>query len=170
LSDHSLITWTELVTYFRDINIATKNNLYISLASCHGRYLYEGVDPELKSPYSGYISASKEVLVDEIIENFSEMFISLIEQGNLIEAYLSTSTGDSSFFYKDSKATFEDLMVITKYRMKNDPSYKEEVFDNAIFRHGIKMGLVTQDDLDLMMESAFVDIYERHKKAFEFNN
>lgn len=59
LSDRSLITWKELITFFREINIKTDNRLYITLATCYGRYLFEGVDSDKKSPYSGYISDRK---------------------------------------------------------------------------------------------------------------
>lgn len=88
--------------------------------------MYTGVEPNLKSPYSGYISASKKVMPDEIIEDFSSLFITLIEDGNLISSYLKAATEDTNFFYKDSKTTFEENMQQTKFRIYNDPNYRKE--------------------------------------------
>ncbi len=168
LSDRKLIKWKELIALFRDINIKTRNQLYITMATCFGRQLYEGVDPNEKCPYSGYISASKKVKTQEVIENFSELFIKLIEDGNLIKSYLDVSTDDSNFFYKDSKETFRLLMEETKNRMFNDPAYKEEIFKGTIFNNALDNGLVNQKILDAMMFKAYDDIYRRHKAAFDF--
>jgi hypothetical protein len=169
LNNNSLITWEELAACFRQINIASLNHLYISLASCYGRFLFEGVDPNLKSPYSGYISASKEVMADEIIDNFSEMFEHLIQCGNLIEAYISATTEVTSFYYKDSKTIFNEIMEQTKYKIRHDPKYKEEVLGGDIFRNALASGLASQKDLDSLMYQAYRSIYRRHKQALEFN-
>ncbi len=52
LADGSLIKWKELDDIFRDINIITKNNLFISMANCYGRYLFNGADPYKKNSIS----------------------------------------------------------------------------------------------------------------------
>ncbi|PWA07538.1 hypothetical protein [Flavobacterium laiguense] len=61
LKNNSTITWEVLSDLFRVINVNTCNKLYVTMATCYGRYLYKGIDPKKKSPYSGYISASQEV-------------------------------------------------------------------------------------------------------------
>src|ERR1043165_9129703 len=43
--------WENLVEYFRPINVITRNNLFITMATFYGRFLYLGVDPYQKSPY-----------------------------------------------------------------------------------------------------------------------
>lgn len=161
-----LISWLELVTKFRAINIATQNQLYLTMATCYGRYLFEAVDPELKSPYSGYISASQSVTVQEVMDSFSDVFERLIADGNLIGSYLASDA--ERFFYKDSKTTFEQLMEHMFDRMRNDPSFKEEVLDHPALIMGKNMGIIDEAGLDYMMGKVLADIYHRHKKAFEF--
>lgn len=87
-SNGELITWKELVDFIRPINIAICNKLFLTMATCHGRYLYKGVDTLHKSPFSGYISASIAVYPSEIIEKFTILFDRLIDYGNLVDAYL----------------------------------------------------------------------------------
>lgn len=167
-TDGSLIRWDELVNLLRAINIKTNNSLYLTMATCYGRFLFEGVNPEEKSPYSGYISASKEVKAEEVIESFAALFECLISCRNLVEAYLQASTDDRSFFYKDSKETFRIHMEEVRTRMFNDPSFKSEIFSGPLFEEALKKGVVDQPFLDKLMYQAFRDIYERHKKAFQF--
>jgi hypothetical protein len=167
-ADGELISWLELVTKFRPINIATQNQLYLTMATCYGRYLFEAVDPELKSPYSGYISASQSVTVQEVMDSFGDVFERLIADGNLIRSYLASDAEGGRFFYKDSKTTFEQLMEHIIDRMRNDPSFKEEVLDHPALIMGKNMGIIDDAGLDYIMGKALADIYQRHKKAFEF--
>jgi len=167
-AENELITWLELVTKFRPINTATQNELYITMATCYGRYLYQAVDPELKSPYSGYISSSQSVTVQEVMDSFSDVFERLAEDGNLIRSYVASDAEGARFFYKDSKTTFEQLMEHVIDRMRNDPTFREEVLDHPALIMAKKMGMLDDDGLDHMMGKALADIYSRHKRAFEF--
>jgi hypothetical protein len=56
-----IVVWEEIVDLLRVININTKNNLYITMGTYYGGYMFKGVNHHKKSPYSGYISAIKEV-------------------------------------------------------------------------------------------------------------
>ncbi|MFD0751269.1 hypothetical protein ACFQZS_14055 [Mucilaginibacter calamicampi] len=167
LKNYELITWVELVECFREINISTVNKLYITMATCHGRYLYEGVDPEQKSPYSGYISASKEVLLDEVVQDFSQLFESLIAKGNLVEAYFDLDA-TSNFFYKDSEATFVENIKMVKNQFDSDPAFKQSFYDDVratLSHYGYDMSDL---EIETMRRQAHDSIIRRHRKAFEF--
>jgi hypothetical protein len=169
LSDGGLLTWKELVDLFRPINIKTCNKLYLSLASCNGRYLYKGVHPYDKSPYSCYISASTSVNIEEILAEFTILFEKVVEKGNLISATNEISEEGTKFYYKDSEETFKEAFRVTASTFMTDPSIKESVLREA--RDLIeKEGLQMPHDLtfELVAPIALRDTYERHKKAFDF--
>ena len=171
LQDGSLITWKDLIGTFRAINIITKNNLYISLATCFGRYMFEEVDSDLKSPYSCYISAIEEVLPSEIVDQFSLLFENLIEQCNLVKAYLFMQTNGSAFFYMDSEETFKAAFKISSDRLKYDLDLRTEIIDQA--RELINKGEMTMSENDLyeiVLIDVLKDYYERQKKTFEFED
>lgn len=163
-----LITWAELIEKFRLINVATINELYLTMATCYGRHLFEAVQPELKSPYRGYISASQSVTVQEVMDSFTDVYERLITDGNLIRSYLASDAEQSRFYYKDSEETFRQLMDLTFDRLQNDPTYKDEILDNSALRPIYDSGLLPDEILTEFMRHAFVDIYNRHKQAFEF--
>lgn len=165
LADGSLITWKELVELFRPINISTKNNLFITMATCYGRYLYKGVDAYKKSPYSGYISASKEVLADEILEDFTLLFEELISRYNIIEAYLELEKKGSNFYYKDSETTFEDAFLLTIEQHKNDLQFKEEILLDTEKNTGKRP---TEEEFQFIFDKVIIDIYKKQKESFNF--
>jgi hypothetical protein len=163
-----LVTWSELVEKFRFINLATVNQLYLTIATCYGRHLFEAVQPELKSPYRGYISASQSVTVQEVMDSFTDVYERLVTDGNLIRSYLDSDAEESRFYYKDSEETFRQLMEMTFDRLQNDPTYKDEILDHSELRQAYECGYIPEELLTSMMRHAFVEIYNRHKQAFNF--
>jgi len=44
LSSHEIMYWTELIEYFKDFNIISRNNLIVSLALCNGGYILSALE------------------------------------------------------------------------------------------------------------------------------
>jgi hypothetical protein len=169
LSNGELIEWKELVDLFRPINIITSNKLFITMATCNGRFLYKGVDPYQKSPYSGFISASTAVNSTEIVDKFSILFEHLIEGGNLVNAYLEMEKTESNFYYKDSERTFNESYEMTMNEFKNNQDYKDKFLQDAV-ESAKRMGEPKPDVemQELIFKKVTEDIYNKQKEAFEF--
>lgn len=170
-SNGELITWKELADLFRPINIAICNKLFLTMATCHGRHLYKGVDSFQKTPYSGYISASEAVYPSEIIEKFTILFDRLIDNGNLVDAYFIMDKTESNFFYKDTKTTFEESYQSILSKLTKDEAYKSN-FIEGVKTQAKKDGQPIFDEktLELIFQKALKDSYYKHKEAFEFND
>ena len=171
LSNKELITWTELADLFRPINIKTCNKLFLTMATCYGRHLYKGSVSNQKTPYSGYISANNAIYPSEIVEKFTILFEQLIENGNLVSAYLEMHKTESNFYYKDTKTTFEDNFKSVLEKLTNDKEYKLN-YINGVKNQAIKDGqeLPDEETLELIFQQALKDTYYQHKEAFEFTN
>ncbi len=171
LSNGELIAWEEIVDLLRPINITTSNKLFITMGTCNGRYLYKGVDPYKKSPYSGYISASTTVKAEEIYEKFGNLFEELIDNGNIVAAYLEMEKTGSSFYYKDSEGTFKDAFSTTLKELKENPDFKADILNGA--REDTKKatgGDITEKEAELILVIALNNIYKEQKKAFDFSD
>lgn len=170
LTDSSTITWEVLSDLFRDINVNICNKLYITMATCFGRYLYRGVDPRKKSPYSGYISASQEVTTGEVMEDFNLLFQSLIESTNLVKSYLDLEEKGSNFYYKDSEGVFKDSFQSVLDKLKNDDSFKKEILREAV-EEAKKSGKPIPDKEmeNYIFEKVLLDTYKIHSDAFNFD-
>jgi len=171
LSEKSLITWKELVDLFRPINIVTCDKLFLTMATCYGRNLYKGVDPYKKSPYSGYISASKAIYPSEIVAKYSILFEQLIDLGNLVAAYLKMEETESNFYYKDSKRTFEDSFQSYTDELMNNPEKKAKFIEDSI-KEVKQAGQPTPDDkmVDSVLKQVLGDLYVKQKEAFNFSD
>lgn len=169
LADGSFINWTELVDLFREININLCDKLFVTMATCNGRYLYKGGNAKLKSPFSGYISASKTVTVGEIMRDFTILFESLLKSYNIVESYIELDAKGSNFFYKDSKGVFEDSFASILAKMKSDPTIKQEILKVAM-EGSAKAGEPIPDEemKEFIFNKALKDTYDQHKKAYEF--
>lgn len=135
------------------------------MATCNGRYLYKGANSYEKSAYSGYISASKEITVKEILEDFELLFEKLIENGNIVHAYLELDKKGSNFYYKDSERTFEDAFKYTVWKQQNDPKFKEEILRDTEAATGKRP---TEDEYEIIFQQVVKDLYVKQKQAFDF--
>lgn len=171
LANGELLAWEELSDKFRPINILTRNRLFVTMGTCYGRFLYKGVDPYKKSPYSGYISARTAVDVRDIYEKFGLLFSELIDKGNIVEAYLIMEESGSDFFYKDSERIFDEAFKATWSQLQNDPKFREDMLNEGL-RHveettGAKLSSIDAEVILRMVQS---DIYLQQKKAFDFTD
>lgn len=170
LSEDTLITWSELIELFRPINIKTCNQLFITMATCYGRFLYKGVASDKKSPYSGYISASKAVYPEEIIDKYSILFEQLIDDGNLVDAYLEMEKHESNFYYKDSEGTFEDgfKSFLEKF---NDPEIKAKFIDDCLIETKRAGAPIPDEEMtEFIFQKALHDTYKIQKEGFNFRD
>src|SRR3569833_2144336 len=57
LASGELVSWLELADSLRWINIKTKHNLLISMATCHGAFLFSAVLPSHTAPCFAFIGS-----------------------------------------------------------------------------------------------------------------
>ncbi len=94
LSNGEHISWQELKEPMREINIACANNLYVSLATCHGANFLDMYKGELDKPcpFFGYIGADKEVNAVDFESSFTFFFQTLLTEDNLTNAIMALMT------------------------------------------------------------------------------
>ncbi|MBA9074740.1 hypothetical protein GGR22_002913 [Flavobacterium gossypii] len=169
LTDGSLIKWEELADLFREININTCDKLFITLGTCFGRFLYKGVNPYKKSPYSGYISASIEVNPEEVYIKFGKLFEELINRGNIVESYLEMEKTGSNFYYKDSKRIFEEAFNSSMQQLKD--GLRNEMLNESVKQVKNEIGAdIPPHMAEILFDLALRNIYLAHKKAFDFDD
>ena len=100
------------------------------MATCYGRFLYQGIFPYKKSSYSGYISAVQKVSTEEITDTFHLLFEELISTRNIVAAYEHIEKAKTNFYYKDMEAIFEENFRISKYELRTSDKFREEAFKN----------------------------------------
>jgi hypothetical protein len=169
LSDGSFVNWATLISNFRKINTNCCNELFVSMATCYGRFLYQGIFPYKKSPYSGYISAVEQVSPEDIIETFHTLFEELISTRNIVAAYEHIEKAQSNFYYKDMKAVFEDNFRISELELRTSPAFRKEAFKNANKKaRADGFPELTKEDEETLIDAVCRDLYVQRKADFFF--
>lgn len=92
LASGELITWDELSDLLRPINVATRLNLFVSLATCHGERLVYAMNPVAAAPAWGLVGPRAEIDGRSLLSFFSRFFASLLSDPS-IERALGTDGG-----------------------------------------------------------------------------
>lgn len=82
LSSGEFVSWQDLKISLIELNIATKNNLFILLATCYGAYLAEIILPTDRSPCWGMVGPIGQISTDLLFKSFSSFYAELLATGN----------------------------------------------------------------------------------------
>lgn len=89
LADQTPVSWVELKTALAKLNQATRCNLFVTLAACHGAMLMETLDVHDRAPCWGLLGPSGEVSPADLKGSYSAFFLELLRSANA-EAALSS--------------------------------------------------------------------------------
>jgi len=105
--DHVL--WKELQEYCRLINIKTKNQLIITLATCWGSSIWEMIDIGVPAPYWGYIGPREKIGVGDVMLDFGEFYDCLLTEQSWDKALerLVENGNRQKYIYLHCKGIFE---------------------------------------------------------------
>lgn len=131
MSNGTTVSWEELKPELIAINVALENELYVTMATCYGRYLHEVIDITKQSPFSGFISASKEISENEILEDYAPFFEELVRTRDILEAEKILDTKGSNFYYKDVETVYNDLILDWLKKMREDPQFRKKFTDQC---------------------------------------
>ncbi|MDF7815313.1 hypothetical protein [Hymenobacter sp. YC55] len=112
LASGEVMPWSELANYFRNINIATRNNLMVSLATCYGGFMFGEISPVIEAPFCGVIGTFSRVPQREVEEGFYEFFESLLSRDgldNAVVALNSANPDNPKFQFISAEGVFESV-------------------------------------------------------------
>ena len=113
LNSGELILWNELANLTRQINVITKNNLVISLATCYGAYFLSEIKALDGAPFCGCVSTTGILYEDEIITRFTIFFETLFENIKFdlaVEKLNTTNELKYKFKFITAEEFFDDLV------------------------------------------------------------
>ena len=145
LGNNDCIDWPELQFFLLQLNGICGNNLFVSMATCYGGYIYKTINPAAWTPFWGFAGAFDEVFEDEVILNYSAFYNEFLQSGDFnraIDALNSANPGGHSPF-----------------RFMNT----EYVFQRAYERYGVFH--LTPERIDQRVEAMFAEC--RPMRAFD---
>lgn len=84
------ISWIELEQQLSDINILSRNNLFVSSAACYSADLKYSLfsKPNIRAPFFGIIAPTKSISYEEVQSGYDFFFKTLIQTKNVKDAFL----------------------------------------------------------------------------------
>lgn len=89
-----LVYWNELYDKFININTTVGNNLFVTLAVCHGAYMMELLQLGYRAPYYGILGSFDTLMTQDLQIRFYEFYDTLLSTCNLNDAYRSLLTAN----------------------------------------------------------------------------
>lgn len=174
LESKELVKWSELITHLRKINIAVRNNLFVTLAVCHGAFLMSEILPFLPSPFLGIIGSFEQIQVLDLMLRYNEFYSELLSGFDIQNAFkklqCANSQIPSSYRYINSENTFIETQK--KYFNENFTNEKlEERFKTSIIENKIKFSDSNEEvKAKIWFKNQVLttkkDYFEKSKKTF----
>lgn len=87
LSSSELVSWNEMGTQLTDINIASRMNLFVTLAVCHGAYLLTQYHLNQRAFCYGVLGSFDALKVSDLKIRFNEFYEELFTSFDVVKAY-----------------------------------------------------------------------------------
>ncbi len=110
LNSNEKVHWNEILPFISEINRVSKNNLFISVASCFGGYIQFVIDIKKPCPFRGFIGPMSEIFSEDLSVSFTEFFDKLLltdDFENAISQLNSSNSSGVQFHYLNSEAFFD---------------------------------------------------------------
>jgi len=130
------VSWLDLSTLIAPLNTATKNNIAVVLASCHGFSLKSAVNVKEPCPFNYLIAPSQEITAGALSDSILPFYKVLMETGELNQALKLL---DNSFQQLISGEWFYKKIVIfftINYTSKAKLEMVERIINNEVVRLG----------------------------------
>lgn len=101
----NVVQWESLKGPLVKINKITKNNLFISVASCYGAYLFRILSLREPCPFFGYIGPEDTIFPMELEINFTAFFETLLQEESFDKA-IGSLNSTLSQMNSDQKYSF----------------------------------------------------------------
>ena len=130
LNSNTLVEWNELYNVIQEINIICYNNLFISMATCHGAYMIRIYSKFSEPcPFYGFIGPYSKLGEIDLINGYSEYFERLLETkdfGTAIKALRNANPMNKEEFNFLNCEAFFDLIINNLRKDHTDPKRRTQ--------------------------------------------
>lgn len=188
LESREIIRWQELQEKMIEMNKLCENNLFISMATCFGGYIYTVISPKLRTPFWGFIGPFEEVRQIELLDNYTAFYSEFLLTNNFVEAEKAMNNSNpgriskfrlqnTEYIFAKAYENYEKIyltpemiehrtnLIASQY--KDLPEFK--YWTNIKLKEMTKQIMLDQKDKlkENMMKKFFLwDLFPHHKSKF----
>lgn len=135
LNNNEIITWNELQFRLIELNVIIKNNLFITMATCFGGYIYKVIKPNFRCPFWGFVGAFEEVFMDDILDNYGAFYDEFLQSLDFNQAVSALNYSNENHH---SKFIFHNTQHIFNVAYKN---YEHKYLTEEVIEKRLNIGL-----------------------------
>src|SRR5690606_25656735 len=113
LTSFERVTWEELQPILIELNVLCKNNLFLTMATCYGGYIYNAISPKLQAPFWGFVGPFDKVDEDEILADFTNFYFELLRSLDMNAAetalHIQNAPSVSRFRFQNTEYAFKKV-------------------------------------------------------------
>ncbi|WP_207512030.1 hypothetical protein [Longitalea luteola] len=151
LNSNEAVSWKEIADLLRDINIKTRNNTIVSLATCYGGFIYESILPSLPAPFFAIIGPWNPVTSDEIMASFTRFFEFLFATENLndidfdlaVEKLNENNDLTEKFGFYHAEIVYDRIVSEYEEKLKNPEEFNKRV--ESMVEFGLRIEGITNN-------------------------
>lgn len=115
------VSWAELQDEFIKINVSAHNNLWLSLATCYGAYIFSLILPSKPAPFFGFTGAWEEINVSDLEASYADYFDVFLTSFNVNKALdaLNRENPNLPVEYKIYHSSEVFSSTYAKYELEN---------------------------------------------------
>lgn len=113
LKSGDTVSWEELYNCLIQINYSIGNNLFLTLAICHGAYLSRVIIPNKPAPFFGFIGSFDEISEDDLVIRYNEFYTEFFSSFDTKRAFNKLSEANPSVPSSYKLIGLEEIFVFT---------------------------------------------------------
>lgn len=170
LASGELITWQELKPALTDINVATKCNLMVVMATCHGALLGEILKPTERAPCWGILGPTEEVSVSDLMGTYRSFYFTLLSNPNLngdeaLKSLFASNVRETGYFFMTALGLFKKAYSGYIANDCTDSAYwsRSKRLQNELNKKSVRK---SRQDIVLGLKSTEKESFEKYKPKF----
>jgi len=168
LSSNELITWNELFTYIRPINIKTSNTLIVVMSMCKGAAISSHIEPELRCPFKAFVGFEHDMLENTLYEafvTFYETYYNMLDVFAAIEQANRVLPEGSMAWCMRAIDIFDKVL-----NPDTNPDSFEEAINNTYLEYIRKKGYISKEQFKDRVRQDFINTANKYRKYYNFED
>ncbi len=169
LGNGELVSWKDLYPYLIAINTCTKNNLFLTLATCYGASISETCDIRVRAPLAWYIGPTNTISSEEAYGDYTVFFDRLLDSLDIYTALtaMNAQNPNRPYTFYSAEEFYKD--ALKQWIEEHKVPEKQEQQKQYILELARKKGITLSDEVIFkVVEEEIVKIPQFAKMALEY--
>lgn len=169
LGNGEFVTWKELYPFLVAINTCTKNNLFLTLATCYGAAIGEACDIRKRAPFAWYIGPKHAITSENAYNDYTVFFDHLLTSLDFHSALdtMNEQNPNQPYYFFSAEEFFRK--ALNQWIEQHEKPEKQLEKKEEILRIARQRGYTTSDEeIFKIVEKEISKIPEFGNKAIDY--